>query len=94
MWSVRSDLLGTGSVYIFLAIATLIGTPSAGAILKTSDTVDETHFTRLIVFSGLLMAGGTLSLCGAAAVDAGWVRLRIPRRRVQAEEDEDEKRLA
>ncbi|RPD58713.1 hypothetical protein L227DRAFT_654476 [Lentinus tigrinus ALCF2SS1-6] len=86
-----------GSVYIFLAFATLIGTPSAGAILKNSGTVDEAHFTRLIVFSGLLMAGGTLALCCAAVVDAGWVRIgTIGRRRVGGGEDdsEDEQRLA
>ncbi len=67
----------TGSVYIFLAVATLIGTPTAGAILKT---VDEAHFTRLIVFSGALMAAGTLTLCAVAVVDSGCIRVGIRKR--------------
>ena len=61
----------TGSVYIFVAIATLIGTPTAGAILKTTD---EAQFTQLIIFSGALMAAGTLILCAVFVVDAKWFR--------------------
>ncbi|KAH9912094.1 monocarboxylate permease [Epithele typhae] len=64
-----------GSVYIFVAISTLAGAPTGGALLAT---VDETHFRTLIIFSGVLLAGGTLALCGAASVPEGarWKRLR------------------
>ncbi|KAI0688204.1 monocarboxylate permease [Cerioporus squamosus] len=80
-----------GSVYIFLAVGTLIGTPTAGAILKT---VDEAHFTRLIVFSGALMAVGTFALCAAAIVDAGWIQIgtTLPERRT-GEGGDSERRL-
>ncbi|KAI0686345.1 hypothetical protein C8T65DRAFT_591237 [Cerioporus squamosus] len=80
-----------GSVYVFLAVATLIGTPTAGAILKT---VDEAHFTRLIVFSGALMAVGTFALCAAAIVDAGWIQIgtTLPGRRT-GEGGDSERRL-
>ena len=53
------DCSCTGSVYIFIAIATLIGTPTAGALLKV---VDEKHFNALIIFTGVLLAAGTVAL--------------------------------
>ncbi|KAI0730854.1 monocarboxylate permease [Earliella scabrosa] len=62
-----------GSVYIFLAVATLVGTPTAGALLKT---VDAEHFDRLIVFSGLLMAVGTVALTAAAIAGSDRVRTK------------------
>ena len=75
--SARADLSrlsSIGSVYIFLAVATLVGTPTGGALLRT---VDETHFRSLIVFTGALMTAGTVVLCGAAvAARVGVVRLR------------------
>ncbi|KAI5124992.1 hypothetical protein M0805_007417 [Coniferiporia weirii] len=46
-----------GSIYIFVAIATLIGTPTAGAFVPA---LTQHNFTRLIVFTGVLeVAGGT-----------------------------------
>ncbi len=61
----------SGSVYIFVSIATLIGTPTGGALLKV---VDETHFKALVVFTGVILAAGTVALVGAAVVSS--VRLR------------------
>ena len=66
-------VLLTGSVYIFLAVATLVGTPTAGALLKT---VDAEHFDRLIVFLGLLMAVGTVALTAAAIAGSDRVRTK------------------
>lgn len=60
-------------MYIFLAIATLVGTPTGGALLKT---VDKAHFDRLIVFSGVLMAVGTVVLVAAALASSQRVRER------------------
>lgn len=54
-----------------VAVATLVGTPTGGALLKT---VDDKHFTGLILFSGILTAAGTVIL--AAAGIAGSPRLR------------------
>ena len=62
---------GIGSVYIFVSIATLIGTPTGGALLKV---VDEAHFRALIVFTGVVLAAGTVALVGSAVVEN--VRLR------------------
>ncbi|KAI1787128.1 monocarboxylate permease [Ganoderma leucocontextum] len=63
-----------GSVYIFVAIATLIGTPTAGALLKVPD---ETHFEALIVFTGVILAGGTVALVGAAVAGNGNGNVRL-----------------
>ncbi|KAI0742078.1 monocarboxylate permease [Daedaleopsis nitida] len=63
-----------GSVYIFLAIATLVGTPTGGALLKT---VDDAHFDRLIVFSGVMMAAGTVVLVAAAVMSHERFRARV-----------------
>ncbi|KAI0794344.1 monocarboxylate permease [Fomes fomentarius] len=63
-----------GSVYIFLAIATLVGTPTGGALLKT---VDAAHFDNLILFSGVLMAVGTVILVAAAFFELERVRARF-----------------
>ena len=58
-------------MYMVVAVATLVGTPTGGALLKT---VDEKHFTGLILFSGILTAVGTVILAGAGIV--GSQRLR------------------
>ena len=60
-----------GTVYVFVAIATLAGTPTAGALLKVPD---QRHFETLILFTGGLLALGTVVLVGAAV--AGNVGLR------------------
>ena len=60
-----------GSVYIFVSIATLIGTPTGGALLRVTD---EEHFRALIIFTGVVLAAGTVVLVGSAV--AGDVRMR------------------
>ena len=69
MWHTLTPI--PGSVYIFVSIATLIGTPTGGALLKV---VDEAHFRALIVFTGVVLAAGTVALVGSAVV--GNVRMR------------------
>ena len=64
--------LPPGSVYMVVAVSTLVGTPTGGALLKE---VDQKHFTGLIVFSGVLTAAGTVILAMAGLV--GSERLRI-----------------
>ena len=54
-----------------MAVATLVGTPTGGALLKE---VDEKHFTGLIIFSGVLTLTGTVILASAGVV--GSKRLR------------------
>ncbi|KZT20190.1 MFS general substrate transporter [Neolentinus lepideus HHB14362 ss-1] len=47
-----------GSIYMLVAISTLVGTPTAGAFVST---IDEKHFQRLIIFTGVLaIAGGSV----------------------------------
>jgi len=55
-----------GSIYMLVAISTLVGTPTAGAFVKTTD---QSHFNNLIVFTGvLIVVGGVLlALAGVAA---------------------------
>ncbi|EJF60629.1 monocarboxylate permease [Dichomitus squalens LYAD-421 SS1] len=63
-----------GSVYIFIAVATLIGTPTAGALLNITD---EEHFNSLIMFTGVLLAAGTVVLIGAAVVGSERAREKL-----------------
>lgn len=44
-----------GSVYAFISIANLVGTPTAGALVGSSD---QTGFNHLIGFTGALVLGG------------------------------------
>ena len=48
-----------------VAMATLVGTPTGGALLKVTD---ERHFTHLIIFCGVLMAAGTITLAMAGMI--------------------------
>ncbi|KZT01355.1 monocarboxylate permease [Laetiporus sulphureus 93-53] len=48
-----------GSMYLLVGIANLVGTPTAGAFLST---VDQSGFNGLIIFTGVLMAAGSLIL--------------------------------
>ena len=48
-----------------IAVATLVGTPTGGALLNVTD---EAHFTRLIIFCGVLIGAGTITLAMAGAV--------------------------
>ncbi|CDO77908.1 hypothetical protein BN946_scf184692.g6 [Trametes cinnabarina] len=54
---------GARVVYMVIAVGTLVGTPTAGALLNV---VDEAHFTRLIIFCGVLNGAGAVFL-GLAA---------------------------
>jgi hypothetical protein len=47
---------------MIVAVATLAGTPTAGAFIQT---IDQAHFNRLIVFSGVMVLVGAIAL-GAA----------------------------
>ncbi|KAI0768225.1 major facilitator superfamily domain-containing protein [Trametes elegans] len=64
-----------GSVYIFVGIATLVGTPTGGALLKVHD---EQHFRDLIIFCGVMIAAGTVVLTLAGVVGSRrlqrWIR--------------------
>ncbi|KAI9056291.1 MFS general substrate transporter [Trametes sanguinea] len=53
-----------GSVYMVVAVGTLVGTPTAGALLQVTD---EAHFARLIIFCGVLTGAGAAVL-GLAAI--------------------------
>ncbi|RPD53739.1 monocarboxylate permease [Lentinus tigrinus ALCF2SS1-7] len=60
-----------GSVYMVVAVATLVGTPTGGALLKD---VDQKHFNALIIFAGALTVAGTVVLAIAGVVES--VKLR------------------
>ncbi|TBU46221.1 monocarboxylate permease [Dichomitus squalens] len=67
-----------GSVYMVVAVATLVGTPTGGALLKVTD---ESHFTSLIIFSGVLIGAGTVTLTMAGLVGSPrlrWISERSP----------------
>ena len=64
-----------------VAVATLVGTPTAGALLKTTD---EKHFANLIIFSGVLTLAGTVVLAIAGVVGSPRLR-RLFRREEKAE---------
>ncbi|KAL7284573.1 hypothetical protein ACG7TL_001865 [Trametes sanguinea] len=51
--------LFSGSVYMVVAVATLVGTPTGGALLKQTD---EQHFNDLIIFCGVMTLAGTAFL--------------------------------
>ncbi|KAI8989624.1 major facilitator superfamily domain-containing protein [Trametes punicea] len=59
-----------GSVYMIIAIGTLVGTPTGGALLKVAD---EEHFAQLIIFCGVLTGAGAAVL-GLAAIVGNWKR--------------------
>ncbi|KAJ8474237.1 hypothetical protein ONZ51_g7341 [Trametes cubensis] len=63
-----------GSVYMIIAIGTLIGTPTAGALLKVAD---EAHFAHLIIFCGVLTGAGAFVLALAAIVGSARARQRL-----------------
>ncbi len=70
LWPLTHRTL-SGSVYLVVSVATLVGTPTGGALLKV---VDQKHFNGLIIFSGVLTLAGTIILAGAGIV--GSKRLR------------------
>ncbi|KAI0666933.1 monocarboxylate permease [Trametes maxima] len=54
-----------GAVYLVVAVASLVGTPTGGALLKKTD---EEHFRNLIIFCGVLSVAGTLVMAAAGLV--------------------------
>ncbi|KAI0763860.1 monocarboxylate permease [Trametes elegans] len=72
-----------GSVYMVIAVASLVGTPTAGALLRETD---EAHFRRLIVFCGVLSVAGTLVLALAGVAGSGSGTWKLLRRRGPAGE--------
>ncbi|KAI0357828.1 MFS general substrate transporter [Trametes cingulata] len=56
-----------GSVYMVVAVGTLVGTPTGGALLTT---IDEKHFAHLIIFCGVFTGAGAVVLALAAAVSS------------------------
>lgn len=59
---------------MIIAIGTLIGTPTAGALLKVAD---EAHFAHLIIFCGVLTGAGAFVLALAAIVGSARARQRL-----------------
>ncbi|KAF9805037.1 hypothetical protein IEO21_09209 [Rhodonia placenta] len=53
-----------GSMYLLVGIANLVGTPTAGAFLTT---INQRGFDGLIIFTGIMIAAGSL-LLGAVGV--------------------------
>ncbi|KAL1940489.1 hypothetical protein VTO73DRAFT_9061 [Trametes versicolor] len=64
-----------GSVYMVVAVASLVGTPTGGALLKTTD---EAHFRNLIIFCGALSVSGTLVMAMAGMVGSDSLRRHLP----------------
>ncbi|KAI0644764.1 monocarboxylate permease [Trametes meyenii] len=68
-----------GAVYLVVAIASLVGTPTGGALLKKTD---EEHFRNLIIFCGVLSVAGTLVMAAAGLIGSpvlqrfSWARKR------------------
>ncbi|CEH16493.1 Monocarboxylate transporter [Ceraceosorus bombacis] len=65
-----------GAVYSVVAIANLVGTPTAGAFLKGEPT--QQKFSHLIGFTGAIVLAGALCAAGAYAIE---VRDAMRRRR-------------
>ncbi len=60
-----------------VAVATLAGTPTGGALLKE---VDQKHFNALIIFAGALTTAGTVVLAIAGVVHSAKLRRLFIRR--------------
>lgn len=60
-----------------VGVATLVGTPTGGALLKQTD---EAHFRTLIVFCGVVTAVGTAVLGMAGVVGSKRVRRALRHR--------------
>lgn len=52
-------------IYLFVAVATLVGTPTAGAFVLE---FNQTNVNRLIIFTGILIIAGALTLGLASLV--------------------------
>ncbi|KAI0070665.1 MFS general substrate transporter [Panus rudis PR-1116 ss-1] len=68
-----------GSIYLVAAVATLIGTPTAGAFLDRTNqnAADQSHFNRLIIFTGALLVACTLSMVAARFVHSRKLRQKV-----------------
>lgn len=56
-----------GSVYIVVGVASLLGTPTAGAFVPTGK-IDSAHFTKLIIFAGSFVISGSIILIAARSI--------------------------
>ncbi|KAI0653062.1 monocarboxylate permease [Cubamyces menziesii] len=65
-----------GSVYMVVAVASLVGTPTAGALLSKTD---DAHFRNLIIFCGVLSVAGTVVMALAGIVGSSALRGRLGR---------------
>lgn len=63
-----------GSIYMLVAVSTLVGTPTAGAFVTT---VDQAHFARLIIFTGVLTIAGGAVLGGSRVLHSRKVMFKI-----------------
>ncbi|KAI0827531.1 monocarboxylate permease [Trametes gibbosa] len=70
-----------GSVYMVVAVASLVGTPTGGALLVQTD---DAHFRNLIVFCGVLSVAGTVVMAMAGLVGSDVLRRWWPRGRGRA----------
>ena len=58
-WVTFIFIFTPGSIFMFDAVATLIGTPTAGAFIRTTT---EHNFDNLIIFCGVMVTSGGLCL--------------------------------
>lgn len=65
---VRQIGVRTGTMYMFVAIAVLIGNPIGGSLV----TDEHTNYDRLKIFAGCLMAGGSAVLMASRVALSGW----------------------
>ena len=59
-----------------VAVASLVGTPTAGALLSKTD---DAHFRNLIIFCGVLSVAGTVVMALAGIVGSSALRGRLGR---------------
>jgi len=63
-----------GSVYLVVAVANLVGTPTAGAFIEQ---VNQHNFTSLIVFTGVLVLTGSLAFACARTIHSPHLRAKV-----------------
>lgn len=64
----------SGSVYLVVAVANLVGTPTAGAFIKT---VTQHNFDALIVFTGVLILTGSFAFACARMVHSPHIKAKV-----------------
>ncbi|KAH8102673.1 monocarboxylate permease [Cristinia sonorae] len=63
-----------GSIYLVVAVANLVGTPTAGAFIRT---VNQHDFNSLIVFTGVLVLSGSLAFGCVRTIHSPHLRARV-----------------